>query len=122
MRHLAVALCALALQGCIQVPDTMSDEEIRSKGLWTERDDEARVLLDRYVGPGRPVRYAPYSRKFATPKNAIETLTGMSYDKQYYYVRERGVYVFPGRGTRAPFVIAEDPDEQRPQHDGHVRP
>src|SRR5690348_5911206 len=65
MRLPLVALvCALALPGCFRVPDTMSDEEIRSKGLWTDHDEEARILLDRYVGPGRPVRYAPYSRKF----------------------------------------------------------
>jgi hypothetical protein len=113
---------ALALGGCVRVPDTMSDDEIHGSGLWTERDAEARLLLDRYVGPGRAVRYAPYSRKFATPMNAIETLSGMSYDKRYYFIPEKGVYVFPGRGERAPFVIPEEADNQRPARTNPVRP
>ncbi len=68
------------------------------------------------------MRNAPYVRKFATPQQAVETLSGMSYDKRYYFVKERGVYVFPGRGERAPFVIAEDPDEQRRPGGPSVRP
>jgi hypothetical protein len=112
----------LALTGCVRVPDTMSDEEIRSKGLWSDGDAEARRLLDQHVGPGRPVRYAPYWRKLATPWQAIETLTGMSYDKRYYYVREEGVYVFPGRGDRGAFVVREDENRPAPERAVHVRP
>lgn len=111
MRRLACLALAAALGGCVRLPDTMSDEEIRSKGLWTDRDQEARQLLDGYVGPGRAVRYAPLWRRLVLPNQAIETLTGMSYDKRYYFIPEKGVYVFPGRGDRAPFTIAEEPGD-----------
>src|SRR3954447_5878672 len=103
MRWSACLVVGVLLSGCtIGPPDFMPDAELRDGGLWTERDQEARELLDRYVGPGRPVRYASHARKFASVDvepdgvhiSAVETILGLRYDKRYYFIPEKGVYVF----------------------------
>jgi len=112
---LLLAVLTAPLAGCCALgppADVVTDAELRGDGAWTEDDALARRLIGPAAGRRgyRAVRLPPLERKLAGVKSAVETVTGLRYEKRSYYSPEARAYVLLRRDG-PPIIVGEEFDQ-----------